>query len=46
MAMGDVIYDFVVDMLGELHRSFGPAGRADPSTLAGEGNKEPQYFSQ
>jgi hypothetical protein len=40
MAMGDVIYDFVVDMLGELHSPFSAARWAYPPTFTGEGDKK------
>ena len=45
MAMGDVLYDLAVDVFCELYRSFRPARRADPSALAGEGDKEGVFTS-
>jgi hypothetical protein len=38
--MGDILDDFVVDVLCKLHRSFRTAGWAYPPAFAGEGDKE------
>jgi hypothetical protein len=45
MAMGHVLNHFAVDVFCELYRSFGTARRADPSALAGEGNKKRVFAS-
>jgi hypothetical protein len=38
--MGDVLVHFAVDVLGKLHCPLSSTGRAYPSALAGEGDKE------
>jgi hypothetical protein len=40
MAMRDVFDNLAVNMLSELHRSFSPAGGADPTAFARERNKQ------
>jgi hypothetical protein len=40
MTMRDVFDNLAVNMLSELHRSFSPAGGADPTAFARERNKQ------